>query len=77
MAMILNKKEDTNDELSRRITADLREKAQKSAEIGNASPDFTEDSEYVKDFQKTGRFAWVWAVLIVAALIISILVIVG
>jgi len=75
--MILNKKDDTNDELSRRITSDLREKAQKSAEIGNADPDFAEGSEYVKDFQKTGKFAWVWVVLILAALVVSILVIVS
>ncbi len=70
MAMILNKKDNMNDELSKRITADLRAKAVESSLTSNPDPDFVDDSEYVKDFEKTGRFGWVWAVLVVAVIVV-------
>ena len=40
-------------------------------------PDLIEDSEYIKDMKKTGKFGWIWIVLIVLALmsIISIVLI--
>ena len=31
--------------------------------------DFTEDSEYLRDLQKTSKFGWVWIVLIVLAVL--------
>jgi len=67
---IIVKKENNNDELSRRINADLRAKALETVNIDsdNAGPDFAEGSEYVKEFQKTGRFGWVWVILIVLAI---------
>ena len=89
MGVIVNKNEDTNDELTRRINADLRAKMYGKSGTGDDGgdeddgsglkrhndPDFVEDSEYAKDFKKTGRFGWVWVVLIVLAIlsIISIL----
>ena len=71
MGVIVNKNNQQDNELSRRISADLREKAlQASGVVGDEeTPDLAEDSEYVQDFKKTGRFGWVWAVLIVLAII--------
>ena len=86
MGVIVKKDEDTNEELTRRINADLRAKMYSSSEDDDdyddgsglkrkKDPDFVEDSEYTKDFKKTSRFGWVWVVLIVLAIlsIISIL----
>ncbi len=77
MGVIVNKNDQQNDELSRRISADLREKALKSSGVldDEETPDFAEDSEYIKDFKKTGRFGWVWVVLIVLAIISIILIV--
>lgn len=70
MGVIVNKQNTNKDELSRRIDADLRERAMAGADIeGNADPDFADDSEYVKDLKKTGRFGWVWIVLIILAIL--------
>lgn len=76
MGIIVNK-ENSNDELSRRINADLRAKAMETVNIDEevSDPDFAEGSEYVKEFQKTSRFGWVWIVLILLA-IASILTII-
>lgn len=74
MGIIVNKENNKNDELEQRISADLRARAVAEAPDGEVT-DFENDSEYVKDTKKTGRFAWVWAVLIVLA-IISIIIIV-
>lgn len=67
MGVILNKEND-NDELSRRINADLRARTMEAMDESNELPDLAEDSEYVQNFQKTSRFGWVWIVLVVLAL---------
>lgn len=69
MGIIVNK-ENNNDELSRRINADLRAKALETVDIDDevSDPDFAEGSEYVRQFQKTSRFGWVWIVLILLAI---------
>lgn len=73
MGVIVNKNNYKNDELSRRIDADLRAKALETAggagEERDGDVDFAEDSEYVRDFKKTGRFGWVWIVLILLAVL--------
>ena len=68
MAVIVNK-ENKNDELSRRINADLRTKMSGTGVIDGDTPDLIDDSAYVRDFQKTSKFGWVWIVLIVLAII--------
>lgn len=77
MAVIVNKKEE-QDEISRRIKADLREKAIENTEItkDGSDVDLAEDAEYLKDLKKTGRFGWIWIVLVVLA-IISLVIIMG
>ena len=69
MGVIVNKTQD-DDELTRRINADLRSRAAQNLSEGSAeSPDLAEDSEYVKNFKKTSKFGWVWILLIVLALV--------
>ena len=77
MGIIVNKQNE-NDDITRRINADLRAKAVETVDIDDsvANPDLAEDAEYLKDLKKTGRFGWVWIVLIVLAIlsVISIVV---
>ena len=70
MGIIVNK-QDSDDEITRRINADLRAKALETVEIDDevANPDLAEDAEYLKDLKKTGRFGWVWLVLIGLAIL--------
>lgn len=77
MGVIVNKKEE-QDELTRRINADLRAKSLETAEIekDGSDVDLAEDAEYLKDLKKTGRFSWIWIVLVVLA-VISLVVIFG
>ena len=77
MGVIVNKNNQQDNELSRRISADLREKAiRASGVVGNdETPDFAEDAEYMQDFKKTGKFGWVWVVLIILAIIAVILIV--
>lgn len=68
MGVIVNKENDKNNELTRRISADLRAKAATEKEE-KKEPDFINDSEYIKDFQKTSKFGWVWIILIALAIV--------
>ncbi|MBQ6414376.1 hypothetical protein IJI28_02030 [Candidatus Saccharibacteria bacterium] len=67
MGVIVNKENQKDDELSRRITADLRAKAVQEDEGDDV--DMVEDARYLKDLQKTNKFGWVWIVLIVGAIL--------
>ena len=70
MGLIINKENNKNDDLSRRIDADLRAKMNGSMDIVDGeTPDLVDESEYVKDYKKTGKFGWVWIVLIVLAIL--------
>ncbi len=66
MGIMMSKDLDRNSELNRRISADLRARAQ-SAERDD--PDYVEDAAYMENTKKTGKFTWVWIILIVLALI--------
>ena len=73
MGIMVNKENQQNDELSRRISADLRARAAEAADGGEV--DMVEDARYLQGLKKTGRFGWVWIVLIALAIlsIISII----
>ena len=77
MGVIVNKTNEQENELTRRINADLRQKTIAGEEIEGETPDLAEDSEYVQNFKKTGKFSWVWVVLIFLAILslISIILI--
>ena len=69
MGVIVNKEQEQNDELSRRITADLRAKAMETADISDSDDvDLAEEAEYLRNLNKTSRFGWVWIVLILLAI---------
>lgn len=74
MAIMMTKEDDQNMDLTRRIDADLREKMEVTSRSAAEDPDFTEGSEYVKDFKKTGKFAWIWAVVGIVAVVALIIV---
>ena len=38
------------------------------AESEAATPDFADDAAYLEGTKKTGKFAWVWVILIVLAI---------
>ena len=74
MAIMMTKEDDKNVDLTRRIDADLREKIDATSRSTAEDPDFTEDSEYVKDFKKTGKFAWIWVLVGIVAVVALIIV---
>ncbi len=72
MGIMVSKDNEESSRLNDRIAADLRARAQET-ERGQ-DPDLVEDSDYAKDLKKTGKYTWVWVVLVVLA-ILSIVVI--
>lgn len=65
MGIMTSKDINNNSELNRRIASDLRVRTQSMAQY-----DDEEDEEYrPTETKKTGRFTWVWIVLIVLAII--------
>ena len=72
MGVIVHKETERKTELSDRIAADLRTRAKLESQD---DPDLVEDSDYVRDYKKTGNFSWIWAVLVVGALISAVLII--
>lgn len=71
MGIMVSKDMNRNSELNQRISADLRSRAQRSRD----DIDGVEDSAYVKNTKKTGKFTWVWIILIVLAIISLICII--
>lgn len=74
MGIMLSKEDDKNANLSRRIDADLRSRMEASAKMENGEMDAVDDSEYTKDLKKTGKFAWIPLVIIVAGVIMLVVV---
>lgn len=75
MGVMVTKDEDENQALTRRINADLREKVERVQTADGEDPDFIADSEYFEQYEKTGRFTWVWFVLGLLALISLVFII--
>ncbi len=74
MGVIVNKENEKDNELTRRIDADLRAKMSSTSktEKGKKDVDLAEDTDYVKDLKKTGKYGWVWILLVVFTLILLI-----
>ena len=72
MGLMMTSDQEKNSHLNQRISADLRQKVQSSDQ---SDPNFVNDANYLKDTKKTGKFTWVWVVLIVLALISMICII--
>ena len=76
MGIMVNKNNLENNELTRRINEDLRNKMDTSMEVREGEdPDFVEDSEYTKDLKTTGKFGWVWIVLALLAILALIIIV--
>lgn len=73
MGIIVNKNNDKDSMLNDRITAELRNKANSSK---GATTDHVEDSEYLKNFKKTGKFSWFWVSLVGLALVSLVLTVI-
>lgn len=67
MGVMVTKDEDDNRTLSRRINADLKEKVERTQMADGEDPDFIANSEYFEQYEKTGRFGWIWFILIILA----------
>lgn len=63
---IMVSKDESDSELDRRITSDLRARAQAER---RHDPDYVDDSTYVEGTKRTGKFTWIWFVLIALAII--------
>jgi hypothetical protein len=74
MGVIVNKENEKDNELTRRIDADLRAKMSSTSktEKDKKDVDLAEDTDYVKDLKKTGKYGWVWILLVVFTLILLI-----
>ena len=72
---MVTKDEDDNQALTRRINADLREKVERVQTADGEDPDFIADSEYFEQYEKTGRFGWVWFVLVILAIVSLVFII--
>lgn len=70
---IMVTKDDDNSKLTEEINASIRRKSQETMEIDDK--DFVGSSEYLKETEKSGKFSWVWAVLIVLAIIALFIII--
>lgn len=66
MGIMVSKNMNENSELNRRISADLRQRAQSSAA---KQPDYADDAAYIEGTKKTGKYTWVWVLLIILAII--------
>ena len=67
MGIMVSKDLENSSELNRRISSDLRARTV-SMERRN-DPDFEDDSAYIEETKKTGKFTWVWIILIILAVI--------
>lgn len=73
MGVIVHKETERRTELNDRIAADLRNRAKMS---GQEDPDLVEDADYVRNLKKTGKFSWIWFVLVGLAIASLVLIIV-
>lgn len=53
--------------MQERLAAELNEKAKKKAELEASSPDGVDDSRYIEGTKQTTSLAWVWILIIIAA----------
>ena len=74
MGVIVHKEQERNAELSRRIAADLKIKAEQTAL--SADPDLVNDSDHINESKTTSRYGWIWLILIGLAILALILIVV-
>lgn len=75
MGIMVKKDEEIDNPISNRINAELREKLA-TTKNQTSDPDLAEDSDYMKDLQKTSKFGWIWIVLITLAIIALVVILI-
>ena len=68
------RQDEERSELQRRLATELQEKARKRAEADNAFDDI-EKMSYLDGTKRTTSLAWVWVLIIIAAVAVLIYVI--
>lgn len=53
--------------LQERLAAELNEKVKKKAEEAKSRPDGVDDSAYIEGTKQTTSLAWIWVLIIIAA----------
>lgn len=71
MALFVNQ-ENTRTKLQKKIAAELNEKAKKKNLTESELPDGVSDSAYLKNTKSTTSLAGAWIVIVVAAVVITI-----
>ncbi len=74
MGVMVSNNQTRNSQLNQRIASDLRQKSQAAAPGTKPSSAALEDDAYIEGTKKTGRFTWVWIVLIVLALLSAVFI---
>ena len=74
MGVIVHKEQERNAELSRRIAADLKIKAEQMALSDD--PDLVNDSDYINGSKTTSRYGWIWLILVGLVILALILIVV-
>lgn len=70
---IMHNQQSNRTELQKRLAQELSEKAKKkSLEPADELPDGVEDSAFVQNTKQTTNLAWVWVLIVVAAVGIAI-----
>lgn len=76
MALFVNQNSNRT-KLQEKLAAELQEKAKKRADMENLDrPDGVEDSAYLKGTKQTTNLAWLWAIIIVALIVLIIYVVI-
>lgn len=71
MALFVNQ-ENTRTKLQKKIAAELNEKAKKKDLAESELPDGVSDSAYLKNTKSTTSLAGAWIVIVIAAVVITI-----
>lgn len=71
MGIIFNQ-QDNRSELQKKIATELAEKAKKRSRADSEIPDGVDDSAYIEGTKLTTSLAWVWIIIVVAAVSVAI-----
>jgi len=72
MALFI-RQNDERSKLQEQVAAELQERAKQRAALQDR-PDGVSDTEYVKNTSQTGRFAWIWIIVVIAVIVAVIYV---
>lgn len=70
MALFINQ-DDQRSELQKRLVEELQDKAKKRADI-LTDHDGVEDSRYIENTKNTTSLAWIWILIVIAAIAVVI-----